>query len=211
MAEDNQKTTSKKTTQASAKHYWGRNAHLANGTSSSKSSSSKSSSNKSSSSKKSSSTGKSIAIGAIAGLATASATKSVKKSVKKTNSKTLISVVVCFILALVLGVGVCFVMGRNDEFTLLGDDVVVIQVGQTYKDDGVKIIEYGIDMSGKAVVSTNLKVNEQGEYYADESMLANPPDKFYICYTVKSIKFGFVYGVQKIRFITFSDMSEGGE
>lgn len=202
MADSNQKIT-KKTAQASAKHYWGKNAHLAGGSSSS--------SKSTSSSKKSSSTGKNVATATIAGLATAVAVKSAKKSVKKTNSKTVTCAIVCFILAVILGVGACFVMGKNDEFTLLGDEVVYINTGETYKDDGVKIVEYGIDISKKAVVSTNMKINEQGEFYVDEDMLLNPPDKFYICYTVKSIKFGFVYGVQKIRFITFSDLSEGGE
>ena len=190
---DNQKI-SKKTSQASAKHYWGKNAHLANGEGSS-------------SSKKSSSTGKKVAAGVTLGIATTV----VAKSAKRTNSKTLAAIIISFILALAIGLGICFVMGKNDEFTLLGDEVIYLSTEETYKDDGVKIIEYGMDISKNAVVKTNLKVNEDGEYYADEELLASGPNQFYICYTVKSIKFGFVYNVQKIRLITFTDMSEGGE
>ena len=190
---DNQKIT-KKTSQASAKHYWGKNAHLANGEGSS-------------SSKKSSSTGKKVAAGVTLGIATTV----VAKKAKRTNGKTLAAIIISFILALAIGLGVCFVMGKNDEFTLLGDEVIYLSTEETYKDDGVKIIEYGMDISKNAVVKTNLKVNEDGEYYADEELLASGPNQFYICYTVKSIKFGFVYNVQKIRLITFTDMSEGGE
>ena len=190
---DNQKI-SKKTSQASAKHYWGKNAHLANGEGSS-------------SSKKSSSTGKKVAAGVTLGIATTV----VAKSAKRTNSKTLAAIIISFILALAIGLGICFVIGKNDEFTLLGDEVIYLSTEETYKDDGVKIIEYGMDISKNAVVKTNLKVNEDGEYYADEELLASGPNQFYICYTVKSIKFGFVYNVQKIRLITFTDMSEGGE
>ena len=190
---DNQKIT-KKTSQASAKHYWGKNAHLSNGEGSS-------------SSKKNSSTGKKVAAGVTLGIATTV----VAKSAKRTNSKTLAAIIISFILALAIGLGVCFVMGKNDEFTLLGDEVIYLSTEETYKDDGVKIIEYGMDISKNAVVKTNLKVNEDGEYYADEELLASGPNQFYICYTVKSIKFGFVYNVQKIRLITFTDMSEGGE
>ena len=197
MADSKQKIT-KKTSQASAKHYWGKNAHLANGDGGSPN-------------KKNNSTGKAIAVGAGIGIATTVVSKKAKKSVKKTNSKTLIAVVVCFLLALALGLGACFIMGKNDEFTLLGDEVIYMSVDETYKDDGVKIVEYGVDISKNAVVKTNLKINEQGEYYADEELLESGPDQFYICYTVKSIKFGFVYNVQKIRFITFNDLSEGGE
>ena len=190
---DNQKIT-KKTSQASAKHYWGKNAHLSNGEGSS-------------SSKKNSSTGKKVAAGVTLGIATTV----VAKKAKRTNSKTLAAIIISFILALAIGLGVCFVMGKNDEFTLLGDEVIYLSTEETYKDDGVKIIEYGMDISKNAVVKTNLKVNEDGEYYADEELLASGPNQFYICYTVKSIKFGFVYNVQKIRLITFTDMSEGGE
>ena len=190
---DNQKIT-KKTSQASAKHYWGKNAHLANGEGSS-------------SSKKSSSTGKKVAAGVTLGIATTV----VAKKAKRTNSKTLAAIIISFILALAIGLGICFVMGKNDEFTLLGDEVIYLSTEETYKDNGVKIIEYGMDISKNAVVKTNLKVNEDGEYYADEELLASGPNQFYICYTVKSIKFGFVYNVQKIRLITFTDMSEGGE
>ena len=190
---DNQKI-SKKTSQASAKHYWGKNAHLANGEGSS-------------SSKKSSSTGKKVAAGVTLGIATTV----VAKSAKRTNGKTLAAIIISFILALAIGLGICFVMGKNDEFTLLGNEVIYLSTEETYKDDGVKIIEYGMDISKNAVVKTNLKVNEDGEYYADEELLASGPNQFYICYTVKSIKFGFVYNVQKIRLITFTDMSEGGE
>lgn len=197
MADDKQQI-SKKTTQASAKHYWGKNAHLANG-------------GNGSSNKKSNSTGKKVATGIGLGIATAAVSKGVKKSIKKTNSKTIIAFFISLILALALGVGACFIMSRNDEFTLLGDEVIYMTSTETYKDNGVKIVEFGIDLSKKAEIKTNLKINDQGEFYADESMLENPPNQFYICYTVKSIKFGFVYGVQKIRFVTFTDLSEGGE
>lgn len=192
MADDNQKMT-KKTTQATAKHYWGKNAHLANGGSSS------------GSNKKSSSTGKKVAAGVGIGLATAAVTKGVKKSAKKTNGKTIVAVMLSFVLAIMLGAGTCFLLGKNDQFTLNGSDEVTLQLGQTYKDEGVKIVEFGMDFSNKAVVETNLSKNENGEYYAEYA------DKFYIAYTVKTIKFGFVYGVQKIRFVTFEGSSEGGE
>lgn len=191
MADDNQKIT-KKTTQATTKHYWGKNAHLANGGSGS-------------SNKKSSSTGKKVATGIGVGIATAAVTRSAKKSIKKTNGKTIIAVVLSFVLAIVLGAGVCFLLGKNDQFTINGNEEVTLTLGQTYKDEGVKIIEFGMDLSNKAVVETNLSKNENGEYYAEYA------DKFYIAYTVKSIKFGFVYSVQKIRFVTFEGASEGGE
>ena len=190
---DNQKI-SKKTTKASAKHYWGKNAHLASG-------------NTGSSNKKTNSTRKKVVVGATIGTAAVATVKSARKS----NGKTIISVIICFILALAIGASICFVMGKNDEFTLLGEEIIYMSSTDTYKDDGVKIVEYGIDISNKAIVTTNLKINESGEYYADEDLLNSGPNQFYICYKVKSIKFGFVYNVQKIRLITFTDISEGGE
>lgn len=182
MAENNNEKMTKKTTQASAqKHYWGKNAHLAN-----------KDNNKPTQTKTTT-----VIVGTTS--------KSAKKAIKKTNSKTIFIVVLCFVLAIVFGVGLCFFMGRNDEFTINGSEEVVLSLGQTYKDEGVKIVEFGFDISQSATLETDLKINDNGEFYADYA------DKFYIAYTVKSVKFGFVYNVQKIRFVTFEGESEGGE
>ena len=124
---------------------------------------------------------------------------------RKASKKAILIAIVSFILALALGAGVCFFLGRNDNFTIIGSDELMLTLGETYQDEGVSIKEFGFDLSKNAIVNTNLKTDTDGNYYADDI------GTYYIAYTVNSLKFGFVYHVQKVRLITFVEASEGGE
>lgn len=125
------------------------------------------------------------------------------KAAKKMSGKSFVVVFVCFILALAVGVGVCFFLGRNDKFDFIGNEELSLTLNETYADEGVEIKEFGLDISKKATVKTNLKQNEKGEYYAEET------GTYYMIYSVKSLKFGLIYPTQKIRLITFVEPSEG--
>ncbi|MBQ6727458.1 MAG: hypothetical protein IJQ87_00765 [Clostridia bacterium] len=127
------------------------------------------------------------------------------KAAKKANGKTLLAAFICFILALAVGAGVCFFLGRNDRFELIGEEHVYLEVNERYSDDGVDIREFGLDFSKKAVIETDLEHDSDGNYYA-----ASAGD-YYIAYTIKSLKFGLIYPVQKIRLISVIGASEGGE
>lgn len=124
---------------------------------------------------------------------------------KRASKKAILIAIVSFLLALAIGAGVCFFMGRNDTFEINGSDELMLTLGETYQDEGVLIKEFGFDLSNKAVINTNLKTDENGKYYAENV------GTYYIAYTVNSIKFGFVYHVQKVRLVTFVEASEGGE
>lgn len=125
------------------------------------------------------------------------------KTAKKAGGKTLLTAFICFILALAVGAGVCFFLGRNDRFEFIGNEELSLTLDETYADEGVEIKEFGFDISKKATVETNLKQNERGEYYAEQA------GTYYIIYSVKSLKFGLIYPTQKIRLITFVEPSEG--
>ena len=146
---------------------------------------------------------RSKAVARTAGAAAASAVAF--KAAKKINGKSLFIALICLILAAAIGVGVCFVLGKNDRFDIVGNDELSLELGSAYKDEGVNIKEFGLDLSKNAAVETNLKQNANGEYYADEV------GTYHIVYTVKSLKFGLVYKVQKIRLITFVEPSELSE
>ena len=127
------------------------------------------------------------------------------RAAKKAGGKTLFTAFICFILALIVGAGVCFFLGRNDRFEFIGNEELSLTLDETYADEGVEIKEFGFDISKKATVETNLKQNGQGEYYAEQA------GTYYIIYSVKSLKFGLIYPVQKIRLISVIGASEGGD
>ena len=126
------------------------------------------------------------------------------KAVRKAGGKTLLTAFICFILALAVGAGICFFLGRNDKFDLLGEDHIYLQINEKYSDSGVDIREFGLNFSNKAVIETDLETDSDGNYYAESS------GDYYISYTVKSLKFGLIYPVRKIRLVSVIGESEGG-
>lgn len=135
----------------------------------------------------------------------AAATVGVVKAAKKMNGKSIAVIFVCFILALTIGAGVCFFLGRNDKFDMLGSEQITLAINEKYLDEGVDIREFGINLSKKAIINTDLETDGNGNYYAKSA------GDYYIAYTVKSLKFGLIYPVQKIRLISVIGESEGGE
>ena len=98
-------------------------------------------------------------------------------------------------------------MGKNDRFDILGEEHVYLslQSGDKYVDEGVDICEFGINISDKALIETDLEKDSDGNYYAETA------GDYYISYTVKSLKFGLVYPIRKIRLVSVIGSSEGGE
>lgn len=138
----------------------------------------------------------------VAAAAAAGATVAIAR---KLNAKTFVIALISFLAALAVGAVACFMLGKNDKFELKGSDELTLTLGEVYTDEGADIREFGLDFSDKAVVETNLKRDENGGYYADEV------GTYYISYSVKSLKLGFVYKIKKVRLVTFVEESESGE
>ena len=164
----------------------------------------KNTSSKKSTAKKSSGTAKKATATAVATGAAVSAIGAVKAA-KKMGGRSIAVIIICFILALAVGAGVCFFIGKNDKFDMVGKEQVALEINQKYTDEGVDIKEFGINLSNKAIIDTDLQTDAEGNYYAESA------GDYYIAYTVKSLKFGFIYPIQKIRLISVVGASEGGE
>jgi len=110
-----------------------------------------------------------------------------------------------FLLLIVGAVGGWFgvkIFTKNDCFEIVGKDEITLTLGEKYSDEGVNIVEFGKDISEKAITDTNLKKDSDGKLYSDEI------GTFYITYTVDSIKYGTIFKVQKVRLITFVEGAE---
>lgn len=56
------------------------------------------------------------------------------------------------LIGLALGYGVSYVVTRNDCFIINGSKEIVINVNDTYVDQGVKIVEFGKDITDEVVI-----------------------------------------------------------
>ena len=131
--------------------------------------------------------------------------KKINKNLKKLSFGAIMVAVVLLIVGAVGGYFGLKIVIKNDCFVLNGQDEITLQLGETYKDEGVKVVAFGKDDSNKVVIETNLTKNDDGTYKADEV------GTYYMVYKVENLKYGSIMKVQKIRLITFVEESEGSE
>ena len=128
-----------------------------------------------------------------------------KKELKKLGFLTI--VVALLLMSIGVGVGslVVKISTKNDCFNLIGKDEITLQLGETYVDEGVNIISFGKDVSEDITIETNLKVDVDGKYYAENE------GTYYMIYKSNNFKYGTIFKVQKIRLITFVEQAEQDE
>lgn len=130
--------------------------------------------------------------------------RKVQKSIKKQlGFKGVLIVLIVMIIGLGIGVGSFYFIGRNDCFELIGEDYVVKILGETYVDEGVKVVSLGRDISKDVVVETDGLIDN-----GDGTFSAPCADRYVIIYKSKDIKYGKIFTVQRIRFIDFLEPDE---
>lgn len=132
-------------------------------------------------------------------------TKKVNKQLKKVSAGALIMALLLLVVGAVGGFLGVKVLTKNDCFTLIGNDEITLELGETYKDQSAKVIAFGKDEADKILVETNLSKNEDGTYTADEV------GTYYISYIVDNFKYGTLFKIKKIRLITFVEPTEQEE
>ena len=109
-------------------------------------------------------------------------TNSPKIKIPKKHRTTAIVVVLCFIVALILGAGTYYLMGKNDTFFVLGNKTTKIDVGETFTDDGAFVKVLGKDIS--SFVETKIYDISGEEITAIDTTVDS---EYYIVYTLGDI------------------------
>lgn len=131
--------------------------------------------------------------------------KSGRKIVKNLGAKVLLFAFIFVLCGAFIGAGAWWVVCRNDCFEIVGNDNLSCEIGSTYDDEGVKIVAFGKDEQASVSIDTNLIIDSDGKYKANEE------GTYYIKYTSSCFKYGKFFKVEKVRLITFVEASEGGE
>ena len=134
-----------------------------------------------------------------------STSKAVKGRVKRAGTKTLLIAFIMLIVGAMVGGGTWWIVCRNDCFDLVGQESVSLTLEESYIDQGVKIIAFGRDERQSIEIETNLKTDENGNFYSDEAGV------FYIKYKSSCFKYSKLFKVEKVRLISVVEQSEGGE
>jgi len=115
---------------------------------------------------------------------------------------------ICIVVVLAFGVLVgsmtSYLVSPNDCFEFIGEREVTLFVGQKYEDEGVKVVEYGMDLSNQVVKS--------GSFYEElTDGTSYEEGSFYIIYTVNTVKYGKIASVELTRIVTFISPSESDD
>ena len=125
-----------------------------------------------------------------------------EKKIKKLSAGAVAMAVMLLVGGAIGGWFGCKVLTKNDCFEIVGKDEITRVVGCAYEDQGIKAVAFGKDVSNKVQIETNLILNEDGTYTANEV------GTYYIVYKVDTFKYNSIFKVQKIRLITFVEASE---
>lgn len=119
-----------------------------------------------------------------------------RKKGKNSSSTAVFLCILAAALGILVGLLVCRAVTAGDEFSLIGDSEIVCTVGDdvTYKDEGVRILSLGRDISSKVSVQTDLK-KADGGYIVD----CSKEGVYFIKYTVDDIKYGQTVRIRTIR------------
>lgn len=134
--------------------------------------------------------------------------KNVNNTLKKAGLKGFLTAFFVLILCLGIGLGTSFIITKDDCFTLKGEKDIILTVETPYIEDGFTVIEFGKDVSNKVEIETNMLINEDGYYTPQYDELGNPvAGQYYIIYKAKTFKYSKFATVEKIRFVTFEDIT----
>jgi len=128
-----------------------------------------------------------------------------KRKLKKLSAGVVFLAVVLLAIGAVGGYFGIQYVSKNDCFSIIGEEEITLEIGESYADEGVKVIAFGKDDSNKVEIETNLKKDENGAYYAQSE------GTYYITYKVNNIKYGSIFKVQKIRLLHFVEPTESEE
>lgn len=106
------------------------------------------------------------------------ATKSSTKGRSGKETKPPIFLTALVIIALLFAVGGFFtfkILTKEDEFVLIGDKNITLNIGDEYIDAGAKVISFGRDYSEQIEVESNVDTSVAGDYF--------------VKYTIKSTRF----------------------
>ena len=116
-----------------------------------------------------------------------------KKELKKQAKKNPLVVLLLVVFLAVGALGGFFgakLITQHDTFQLVGQQELTLKVGEQYKEEGVKIISFGRDISSQAKSESTVDTSVAGKYY--------------VKYTVDDLRFK---GVVRYRYITVVEES----
>ena len=106
-------------------------------------------------------------------------TKNVQKAVKKFGSKFVILVAIFLFIGIAIGGGVAYFMTKDDNFSLVGEKTINLEIGDTYTEQGAIVNYQRKDISS----DVNIAIYDyEGEIV--ENIDTSAPNEYSVVYTI---------------------------
>lgn len=106
---------------------------------------------------------------------------------KKSNVKVKVKLSPFFVIFLLIGVlcgvGASYVITKDDCFVMNGSNVIEIELNGTYSEQGVKVVEFGKDVSSKV----EIVIYDENDDVVEEIDTSSDTE-YSIVYTIDSLK-----------------------
>lgn len=137
-----------------------------------------------------------------------SAEKAVKKAVKKSHKGTLIAVVLALLVGLAGGAVFCAVLSKNDGFELVGEKEITLSVGQTFTDEGCRVVAMGKDVSDSVTVQIMFHAMD-GSRAETDAVDTSRAGTYFLIYRAESKKYGKDY--KRVRTVNVVEAEDVGQ
>ena len=131
--------------------------------------------------------------------------KKAQKALRAMHRGYLITMAIFLIIGAIGGAAYAYIVTAKDEFTLIGERVTTVRLGETlvYEDEGIKCISMGKDLSDKVEIKTNMTRSADGTTFSGDTKFEG---EYYVTYTVTEGRYA---GLSRVRIfkITMDDDS----
>lgn len=96
-----------------------------------------------------------------------------RRQVEKIAKKNWLTIMIVVIVAAIFFVGGFFtfkLLAKKDEFSIIGESTITLQLNGEYQDEGAKCIALGKDISSQIKVENNIDNTKVGKYYIKYSV-----------------------------------------
>lgn len=118
--------------------------------------------------------------------------RAVETVVKRTHGLTIFLSLLFLVVGAVGGWFAYSTISKNDTFEIVGKTEVTLALGETYTEEGCKVVAFGKDLTSSVKVESDLDINTEGTYY--------------VVYTIDNFKFK---NIQKVRVINVVAPTQG--
>ena len=89
------------------------------------------------------------------------------------------------VLGITTGYATSLLLTKNDKFELIGEKNMILNLNETYNEQGASAISFGKNLGDKINIESNVDTSKEGEYV--------------VIYTVKSLKYK---DIKRVRYVT---------